>query len=436
MLKSVSIGGLASTGRRLGWGVADQGLVSLINFEIGVAVARSVAPREFGVFALLFAAYLVASGLNRAFSCEPLAIRFSGSDVERWQEQASAAVGTALAFGVVAGLTFAIAALFLPPGAASAWWALALGLPGLLVQDCCRYAFFSSRRGGSAFAGDVIWAAGVTVAIVSLAWFGRGGLVAYVASWSGAGTVAAVFSSWWGGLRPRPWRAPSWFREHADLVWRYAFEFLAGGGAMQLAFYGVGATAGLAAVGALRAAQLVLGPLQVVLAGMGVVSLPEAARLTRDSRSSLRIAMSGLSGFFVAASAVWLAAILCVPDEWGRGLLKSGWTSGRAVVVPMGLALAGIGAAHGAITGLRALAAARSSLKARLLATPLIICGGVGGALVGQEQGAAIGLAIASWVAVIPWWAAFETELGSRTRTAPDRDMHPEPSLLRGNVAV
>ena len=42
-------GRLLATVRRLGWGVADQGISSLSNFALGIVAAKSLDPTEFGL---------------------------------------------------------------------------------------------------------------------------------------------------------------------------------------------------------------------------------------------------------------------------------------------------------------------------------------------------------------------------------------------------
>jgi hypothetical protein len=50
-----------------------------------------------------------------------------------------------------------IAGLVLPAPVGSAFIALSLGLPGLVLQDSRRFAFFAGGRPLSAFTGDVAW---------------------------------------------------------------------------------------------------------------------------------------------------------------------------------------------------------------------------------------------------------------------------------------
>jgi hypothetical protein len=69
----------------------------------------------------------------------------------------SAATGTALAVGTVAGVLCIVAGLLLPGQVGPAFIALGVGLPGLALQDSWRFAFFACGRGSAAFLNDLFW---------------------------------------------------------------------------------------------------------------------------------------------------------------------------------------------------------------------------------------------------------------------------------------
>jgi len=57
-------------GRRAGWGLADQAFSSLTNFAVGLLIARTVGPADFGAFSLAFALYNVAGDDERQLSTQ------------------------------------------------------------------------------------------------------------------------------------------------------------------------------------------------------------------------------------------------------------------------------------------------------------------------------------------------------------------------------
>jgi O-antigen/teichoic acid export membrane protein len=89
---------------RLGWGLADQSLSSLTNFALGVFVARSLSPREFGAFGIAFGVYTTGLAITSAVTSEPLMVRYSVVTAKDWLSGVRAAAGTAFSMGVVGGL--------------------------------------------------------------------------------------------------------------------------------------------------------------------------------------------------------------------------------------------------------------------------------------------------------------------------------------------
>src|SRR6266511_3328609 len=143
--------------RRAGWGMADQGFSSLTNFALGVLVARSVSPQAFGAFALVFTIYTLLLGFCRALATEPLLVRFTAAP-DRWPSGVSSAAGMAALIGVFAGSGCLIVGSIFGGFIGYGLIGLGLTLPGLLVQDSWRYAFFAEGRADKAFVNDVVWA--------------------------------------------------------------------------------------------------------------------------------------------------------------------------------------------------------------------------------------------------------------------------------------
>ena len=164
--------GVIQAARRLGWGVADQGISSLSNFALGLFVARSFGASNFGAFTLAFITYTVVINAARGLATDPLLVRFSGDLIRRWRRATSAATGTALVVGVAAGVVCIVAGLLLPDPVGPAFVALGIGLPGLALQDSWRFAFFARGRGSSAFINDLFWSVLLVLALVLM--HGRG----------------------------------------------------------------------------------------------------------------------------------------------------------------------------------------------------------------------------------------------------------------------
>ncbi len=414
-------------GKRLGLGLVDQSVSSLTNFVAAVLVARAMPPAEFGAFSVAFAAYLVPLGVSRALGSEVLVVRFAAESPENRRRGVQASAGSALLVALAASACSLVGAASTSGPLQRTLLALAVTLPGLLVQDAWRYAFFLQGRGGKAALNDLVWALGLFPALIVLT--GAGALSSSVAflTWGGSGTVAALVGTIQARTLPRPGRAPAWWRAHRDLGPRYVGEFVAFG-AYQLSVLAVSAVAGLGAAGALRAGQLLMGPITVLFAGVGLVAIPEAARLAAISVARLRRATAGLSWGLAATAGMWGAAVAVLPGDVGRGIFGPAWGPAHSIVVPLVLVMVGLGATSGAHMGLRALGAARRGLRARTVAAVLVVGLTVGGAALDGVRGAAYGMAVATWGSMLVYWWQWRRALDeSGRRPAP-----AEPANVQG----
>ena len=96
-----------------------------------------------------------------------------------------------------------------------------------------------------------------------------------------------------------------------------------------------------------------------------------------------------------------------LPFEIGQALLGDSWASARVVLIPLGLSLVFQGLSGGALVGLRVLADARSSLRARLLDAAFGFVFGVGGGLLGGAIGASWGFAAGAAVSAVIFITVF-----------------------------
>lgn len=399
---------LRHVARRASWSFGDQALSSLTNFALAVVVARAVTAEEFGAFGLAFSAYLLVLGLVRAVTAEPLLVRASHVEPAEHARQAEAATGTALVAGVASAVVVGGVGLALGGATRTALVVLAVALPGLLVQDALRYVAISGGRPRAAFVNDAVWAVTQIVAVGAALATGRDGIGWVTGAWGLAAAVAAAVSLVALALRPRPTAARAWLGEHRDLIPSFVGEVATRNAGTRLTVFAVAATAGLAAVGGVRAAQVVTGPATVVLLGATMVTVPEAVRLHRRHPERLPSVVHRTSlGFGALALVVGLAPLL-LPMSWGTALLGATWAEARPVLVPQALLLGAMGATSGYLTGLRVLEAARASLGARLVIAPLGLAAGVLGAWWGGGTGAVAGLAAAYWVGVVVWWRQFD----------------------------
>ena len=422
----------ARIARRIGWGLADQGLSSLTNFVLGIVVARSVGLTEFGAFGLVYAAYQIVAGLSRAVTAQPLLIRYSGVSTPDWRRGVSAATGIALLVGVASGILALGIALASDGPLRLAFLALAIVLPGLIVQDAWRFAFFAHGRGRTAFLNDLVWAIAQLTALVVAFGSGAGTVFWAVIAWGGAASLAAVVGVAQARLIPRPLAARRWSREHRDLLPPYIGEVAAYILAGQLMLYAVGLVAGLAVVGALRAAATLLGPLNVVVQGFYLVAVPEAVRVLRTSAARFTRLCVVAALALAAAAVAWTAILVLLPESLGEALMGSVWDPAHAILLTWGLAFAAINLGTGASIGLRALAAAPRSLRAAVVTSIIGFTGAVVGARLAGAEGSGWGFLIGQTIGAGVWWWEFRGGMRDHDRAQPGDSaagLQPAPQL-------
>lgn len=384
-------GGLAG---RAGWGVADQALSSLANFAMGVIIARTTSADEFGAFTLAFSTYLIVLNLGRAIATQPLTIRYTGTEPVAFRRRAEEATGTLVATGLLAIVVIAPIGALLPAPLGPALIAAAFAMPLLLLQDAWRAVLFSAARARAAFVVDLAWAAVVVPVLLVASMLDPLPPAGMIAAWGAATIPSSLLGIALTRAKPRPGAVRSWLASHADLAGRYAAETATGLVLNQLSIFIVGAIAGLAGAGAIRAAQLLLGPLHVLVQAAFLVAVPEAIRIRASHPGRFLPAVGTVSGGLALVTVGWLGFLLLLPDAFGAELLGDSWDAARLTLLPLGLSLVGQAIGAGPVIGMRALADARASLRVRLIDAPASFILAVSGAMLGGAVGAAWGFAV------------------------------------------
>ncbi|HYK34137.1 MAG TPA: hypothetical protein VEV63_19340, partial [Streptosporangiaceae bacterium] len=226
-----------------------------------------------------------------------------------------------------------------------------------------------------------------------------------VLAWGAAATIAAAAGPLQARVLPRPARALAWIRDHRDLAFRYLAENTTYGGSAQLRLTFVGIIAGLAAVGYVQAAQLVMGPFLAALMGISLVTVPEAARVLRHSPRHLRIFCALIALVLAVGAAAWgVAAHLVLPLGIGHLALRSLWRPTNQLILPVTVSVMGTCVTVGASAGLRALGASRRSLRAMIISSTVVVVASVLGALSGGAIGTVRGMAVAGCFSALVWW--------------------------------
>ena len=378
---------------RLSWGVVDQVVGSASNFALSLYVAREFGPRAFGAFSLAFVTFTVILNASRGTATDPLMVRYSGATGARWREATGAASATGIMVGAVAGVVCVVAGMLLPPPIGPALIALGVLLPGLMLQDSVRFAFFAAGRPRSALLNDVVWTVLLLFALVMVHQAGNQGdtvgVVLCLVAFGGTASIAALFGLYQTHVLPRPSRVSGWLREHRQLSPRYLLENVSASGASQIRSSVLGGVAGLASVGYMRGAEILMGPFLVVLSGVSQVSVPEASRVLHRNSRRLPHFCAVLGGTQALAALAWGALLLLVlPLGPGQLLLKDVWAPASQLIVPVTLNICAACFLTAVTAGIRATGVARRSLHAQLTNSSAYLLLGISGAILFGVQGA------------------------------------------------
>ena len=428
--------------QRFGWGLADQAMCSLSNAAVSFYVARELGATQFGAFSLAYVTYSFALTSSRGLATDPLLVRFSGTGVNSWRRAVAQCTGTALVTGLVTGACALVAAMLLGGAPGRAFLALGLILPGLLLQDSWRYSFFALGQGSKAFVNDTVWTLMLVAPLLLLRVTHTKSVFWFLIAWGGAAAVAACIGPLQARVIPRPSFGWGWISRHRDLGLRYLMENSANSGAGQLRIYGLGVIAGLAAVGYVQAAGLLMGPFLVIFLGISLVTVPEATRVLRHSPRHLRLycLLVGI-GLAILALAWGGALLVALPRGLGQLLLGRQLWRPAWLVVPYTLSTMGACLIAGATAGLHALGAAKRSLRAMIIGSVIYLSLNLTGAALDGAVGLVFGAALATWVGAVVWWWQLRVAmresgkipdhgpvlLRRRSRTSEDQ---PPPSRL------
>ena len=391
---------------RLSWGVVDQAVCSLENFLLSVYVARSLGTAAFGAFSLAYVTYGLANNANRGLAIEPLLVRFSATNTRIWRRAAKSSASTSLLVGMVLGLCAIAAGAIIRGTTGLAFYGLGLVFPAVLLQDSWRYAFFSWGRGYHAFINDIIWLVVQLPLLVLLKKTGHANVFWFVLAWGAGAYVGAIIASLQAKVVPNLWSAKQWLVQHRDLGFRFFIENTGGSASTTLQSYAISYILGIVAIGSIRAAGVLMGPLGIMFYGIGMITVPEAARLLRSSPRRLPLYSLGLSAGLTSLTLAWTALLLVgLPHGIGNLMLGTLWRPTYPLVLPTAVATMAGCLGTGAMVGMHALGKARHSLRATLISSVLVLAFSLLGAAIAGVLGALYFGAAASLIGtLITWW--------------------------------
>ena len=385
------------------WNTVDQALYSLSNAGLSVLVARTTTAEGFGEFSFGVTAFMLVIALSRAVVNQPYMIRHGDPDVDRGVAPRPA-LGLALLVGAAGLVALVLGAVALGAVPMSPLVVVALALPCLFAQDALRTVYVVAGSPGKAVLNDLLWAViqfGLAFLLIT---DDVTSPVAFTLVWAIGGAVSLAVGILAGRLWPQ-WRGGLRFlRRNLDLSRYMVVESAVVMGASQAVLLIIGIVSSPVDLGALRGAQTVLGPLNIIGFGVMGVLVPELVRRGRAGWTGHRRAAMAVSVVLLAINVGWGGFLLLMPDAWGTAILGDTWPAARALIVPMTIFFAAVATSNAPLAVLRALGQVRSSFRVYLVLSPMTLVLPLLGQYLLGVQGAAWGLAVASVVILPIWW--------------------------------
>ena len=309
----------------INWALADQAMVSGVNFFTNILLARYLGLQEFGVFTLVWMAVLFVNSLQMAAIISPM-MTISPKQSEK---EVSSYFGAVLIQQVAfAGLSFVllivgvkVSGIFFPH-----WQVQYLAVPLATVafvfqmQDFLRRYFFVRGRASTAFVNDAISYLGQIVILIWL--FQITKLDSSEVLWVITGTSAVALGigmfcleriTWnWAILyrvNRRHWHFSKWLIGSVLIQWMSGNLFIVTAGSLM----------GAAVVGALKAAQSIIAITHILFNSLENIVPVQASRCYRSGGGKALVAYlrkATWAGGTVTAIIAFLASTF--PEFWFR----------------------------------------------------------------------------------------------------------------------
>lgn len=394
---------LVTASRRVGAISIDQAVSSLTNLVASVIAAHELSPDQFGAFGIVFATYLVVMFVTRSMVGEVLLL--AGGARARHEGTINLIIAAVLGAGV--GLAILLAAVLIGGTVASGLAVLGIALAGLTLQDGIRYVGFATGKVKIALITDLLWLGFMLGAYFLIS--GMKSLSDVTAIWVFSGALAALFSLPFAGLRPISIsQLTAWLRDERELMITLAADRGVVSVSQQGVTYIIALLIGLRGNAAYRAAQIVMGPINIVAAGLMTAIVPYLVRTWAERPAAL----IKEAGRIAIASAILILvltqAAAHIPDTIGRLLIGHSWLLGKPVLEIMALIIFAQSINFAALSTLRVMGSTRTALIVRLLVVPLSLgaialaaaLGGIHAAMWTQAGSAAL-LSLLWWVVAL-----------------------------------
>ncbi|MBC7596541.1 MAG: hypothetical protein H7288_21885 [Kineosporiaceae bacterium] len=299
--------------------------MSVVGLLLSVAIARRSSVSEFSTFAIAMSLYLLVNGCIRSAITETtLSLEHSSTSDRRGFERASIAALFAAVGLVIGSLIFESLYMVV----------LGLSIHGLTALDYSRTVNSALFDAEVALKQGLSWS--IAVAIVALTSFAIPvAPIVVFSTWAGVGALVGYISLWVGGYS---WR-PIWprNRQHTGAAMFFSLDYLAGSGGSLLSTNLLPLAINASAVGAIRGAGTVLGPIGLLSTTARSLTISYLSRARAvSSQHEFKSALAVTTALLCAVGPLALS-LAFLPDGIGSFLLGESWTPASSVLLPLAL---------------------------------------------------------------------------------------------------
>lgn len=325
--------------RHMNWAMLDQGMVSGFNFITGLILARYLGLAEFGRFTLAWMTIEFLLTFQQCLIVAPMMSIGPKTDPTQQRKYFGAVLAQQGLFAVASLLLFfgcIMVAHSLQPDWTLGEMILPLLVAGFAVQfqNYFRRYLFTNNRGKFAFLIDLIRYPGQAAVLLALmlttSLDATDALWIYAATSGAAAVIGALlldrveweYDLFLTTLR-RHWQFAKWFLLSEIMRW----------GTINLFFAVAGAVLGTVAVGAIRAAQLVLGFCNILIFGIENFAIVRASQHYREGGATALLTYIKRLTFYGGLLVGAIALIAAVAPGFWLSLIKSEYMDYGYIVV-------------------------------------------------------------------------------------------------------
>ncbi len=410
------------------WAVTDQGLFAVSNFLLSVTLARWLAPKDYGAFAVAFSIFLLLGSFHTALLSEPMLVfgqgRYRGRHAQYLGVLLLGHWGLVLLGSLILGGAGAVLWRFGSAALASALLGFAVAGPFTLLLWFLRRACYIRLEPQLAASAGLVYFVLMAAGLGAL--YHQGWLSMFPAL-SVMGLTSLVASAWLAlrlGVSPASpitgtelnrealrdhWGYGRWSVATMPLLWISGdlfYLFLA-------LWWGLEASAGLKAV-----ANLIL-PIQHISSALSVLLVPVLVRERGDGEFGR---LAHLSAMLLGGGSLAYWGLLVLLHRPIMGVLYGGRYAGHVDVLwILGFVVLGSAIVAGLGGALRALERPDEVFRAYAVASIVALTVGLWCTVTWGTVGAAAGLALSSATKAAAMWTYYRRSGGSHApHAAPD----------------